>query len=167
MKFDATKLARLAPPRFVAGQTPTTEELRAALRYQYEMQWQHNRLLHGYGIVAGLETAIEENPDGSASVVIAPGYGLDGWGRELIVPESLRIRLAHDRRDFVVYVRYVETETDESNPDRAALQVLFEPPAERMVSPTARADFAIPLARFRRPHTQWQHDKNFRPPRVR
>jgi len=167
MKFDVTKLARLAPPRFVAGATPTTEELRAVLRYQNEMQWQHNRLLHGYGIVAGLEATIEENENGSASVVIAPGYALDGWGRELVVHETLRIPVAHDRRDFVVFVRFVESDADDSSSSRAALQTLFEPPAERMISPAARADFAIPLARFRRPHLQWQHDKNFRPPRVR
>ncbi|MBI4674003.1 MAG: hypothetical protein HY741_20345 [Chloroflexi bacterium] len=166
MKFDATKLARFTPLRFVSGQMLTADDLRAEQQYQREMQWQHNRMLHGYGIVAGLEAAIEQNENGSAHVVIAPGYALDGWGRELIVYESLRIPLSQDRRDFVAYVRYVEANA-ESETASSNVQVLFEPPAERLSAPTARDDFAIPLARFRKPHTEWQHDRNFRPPRAK
>jgi hypothetical protein len=160
MKFDASKLAHLARPRYFEGQLLTAEDFRAEQAYQREKMWQHNRLLHGYGIVAGLEVAIEHDAHGGAQVVIAPGYALDGWGRELIVYEPLRLVLGHDRRDFVVFMKYVES-------DAAEVQILFEPPAERMTAPTTRSDFAIPLARFRKPHTDWQQERNFRPPRAK
>ena len=166
MKFDATKLARLTRPRLIEGQALTADDLRAALDYQRAVQWQHNRMLHGYGIVAGLDATIKEGENSGARVVIAPGYALDGWGRELIVYDPLEISVAQDRRDFVVYLKFVETDaaattlTDD-------VQVLFEPPAERLLAPTTRADFAIPIARFRKPHLTWQHDRSFRPPRAK
>lgn len=160
MKFDAAKLARLMLPRFVDGQNVTVNDLRAVLEYQRAQQWQHNRLLHGYGIVVGLEVVIQELAKGDAEVVIAPGYALDGFGRELVVYDALRLKIGQDRRDFVVYLKFLDT-------DEQDLQVLFEPSNERLTAPTTRSDFAIPLARFRKPHLQWQHDRDFRPPRTK
>jgi hypothetical protein len=162
MKFDAKRLVHLPRPRVAAGKMVTAEDLRAEQEYQREMRWQHNRLLHGYGIVVGLEVIIQEKETDGSQVVIAPGYALDGWGRELLVSEPLALALSPDRRDFVVYLRYSEAETA----DGESVQVLFEPPAERLTAPTARSDFAIPLARFRKPHHQWQHDRTFRAPRA-
>ena len=46
--------------------------------------------------------------------------------------------------------------------------VTFEPsPSEHALGATTRTDFAIPIARLRRPHQEWQRDKNFRPPRAK
>lgn len=172
MKFDASKLTRLERPHYFAGQLLTADDLRAEQNYHREKMWLHHRMLHGYGIVAGLEVVIENQ---GAQVVIAPGYALDGWGRELIVYEPLTLTLSPDRRDFVVYLKYVETRDDDKkifaapneNFVREDVQVLFEPPAERMIAPTTRSDFAIPLARFRKPHMEWQHDRTFRAPRAK
>jgi hypothetical protein len=166
MKFDASKLARLTRPRFVPGKMLTAEDLRAEQEYQRAVRWQHNRLLHGYGIVAGLEVVVQETETDGSQVFIAPGYALDGWGRELIVYEPLTLPLSPDRRDFVVFLKYVDADAADETAD-GGVQVLFEPPAERLLAPTTRGDFAIPLARFRKPHTQWQHDRTFRAPRAK
>ncbi len=178
MKFDARKL--VAPPRlhYFDGRLVTAADFRAAQNYQREKLWLHNRMLHGYGIVAGLEVAMQASADGVAQIEIAPGYALDGYGRELIVPDALSITVGRDRRDFVVFLKYAE-QADLSSalpmPDGESqvtqfietAQVLFEAPTERLTPPPARADFAIPLARLRKPHQQWQHDRDFRPPRAK
>ncbi len=178
MKFDAHKLVQLARPSYFDGQLLTADDFRAEQNFVREKFWLHNRMLHGYGIVAGLDVAVQENENGEVNAVIAPGYALDGYGRELIVPEALPIAVARDRHDFVVFLKYAETDDPHSlvptmNDGMQAtriletVQVLFEPPAERTTSPTQRDDFAIPIARLRKPSHQWQHDRNFRPPRAK
>lgn len=177
MKFDANKLVELKRPRYVLGRALTTDDLQAEQEYRREKAWQHNRLLHGYGIVSGLEVGIEENEAGGAELVVSSGYGLDGWGREIVIPATLRRELPRDGRDFTVYLKYLEKD-DDSDKGMAAeahrsfiletAELFIEPsPAERALTPAARADFAIALARLRRPHLTWQRDRAFHPPRTR
>lgn len=175
MKFDAAKLVVLTRPHFYAGQLITAEDLNAEQEYQRQEQWLHNRMLHGYGIVAGLEALVEQDENG-ARLLVAPGYALDGWGRELVVPEQLTLGLPGDRRDLMVYLQYVddadgqsEKSANANNPARAAGSVrlvMEHTPADRAITPTQRSDYAIPLARLQRPHHTWQRDRNFRPPRT-
>ncbi len=44
-----------------------------------------NRLVSGYGVVCGLN--VQPGPDGK-QVVVAPGFAIDKWGREILVPEK-------------------------------------------------------------------------------
>jgi hypothetical protein len=136
-------------------------------------------MLHGYGVVVGLEVGLEENPDGSTKIIVSPGYALDGWGREVVVTEPLSVYLPGDRHDLTVYVKYVEQDDDDDPGKRATpsqdaplvvetAQVTFEPSSsERALAPTLRADFAVPIARLRRPHQHWQRDRDFRPARAK
>ncbi len=177
MKFDAAKLVQLKRPTYFVGQLLTAEDLRAEQDYQREKQWLHNRMLHGYGIVVGLEVGLQENDDGTTQAIVSPGYALDGWGRELVVTEPLSVYLPRERHDLTLFLKYVEypdadDKTIAPNQDAAHIvesaQVTFEPSSsERALAPAQRADFAIPLARLRRPHQAWQRDRNFRPARTR
>lgn len=178
MKLDTRKLASPARPRYFEGRLLGADDFRAEQSYVREKMWLHNRMLHGYGIVAGLDVTAQEQANGDEQVVIAPGYALDGYGRELIVREPLEVAVGHDRRDFIVLLKYLEQDDPSSaipvpgaEPQaaqtRETVQVLFESPAERLTAPPARPDFAVPLARLRKPHHQWQHDRNFRPPRAK
>lgn len=178
MKFDASKLVQLRRPRYAAGTSPAAEDARAEQEYQLARQWQHNRMLHGYGVVVGLEVGVEENERGT-QVIVTPGYALDGWGREIVVTEPLAVSLPGDRHDLTVYLKYVEAENagDAAAPAAAGAgrahiietaQLVFEPTgSERAIAPTTRADFAIPIARVRRPQSKWQRDRDFRPARAR
>ncbi|MCC7164686.1 MAG: hypothetical protein IT331_19480 [Anaerolineae bacterium] len=179
MKFDPRKLVRLKRPRYFQGQLLTAEDLRAEQQYHLDRQWQHNRLLHGYGIVVGLEVATEQAANGSTRVIVSPGFALDGWGRELVVNEPLSVFLPGDRHDLTLYLKYIEQDDEQSDPGTTAsarradaviesAQLSFEPsPSEHALGAAGRADFAIPIARLRRPHREWQRDKNFRPPRAK
>ncbi len=181
MKFDSNKLVRLKRPSYFAGQLLTADDLRAEQEYHLQSRWQHNRMLHGYGIVVGLEVGVQENDDGSTQVIVSPGYALDGWGREIVLTESVAIYLPGDRHDLTLYVKYVERPDDDEKsiasrmdaprtnaPVIEAAQVTFEPSSsERGIAPTMRVDYAIPIARLRRPRQAWQRDKDFRPPRAK
>lgn len=179
MKFDPNKLVRLKRPNYYTGRSISADDLRAGQDYQREKQWQHNRMLHGYGVVVGLEVGLETSPDGGTKVIVSPGYALDGWGREIAVTEPLSVYLPGDRHDLTVYVKYVEQDDDDKPGKSAApssnaprlvetAQVTFEPSStERALAPTARADFAVPLARLRRPRQEWQRDRDFRPARAK
>lgn len=183
MKFDANKLVRLKRPNFYDGKLLTANDLRAEQEYQREKQWLHNRMLHGYGVVVGLEVGVQENADGSTQVIVSPGYALDGWGREIIVPEQQSVYLPGDRHDLTIYVKYVERSDDDKTTAAAfpsgqvnqnaawiiqEAQVIFEPsPTERALAPMTRTDYAIAIARLRRPHHNWQRDRDFRPARAK
>ena len=43
-----------------------------------------NRFVSGYGVVCGLD--VECGPDGR-HIVVTPGFAIDKWGREIVVPE--------------------------------------------------------------------------------
>jgi len=109
MKFDPNRLVQLRRPSWRAGALVTADDLRAEQAYALERQWQHNRMLHGYGIVVGLEVLIEGD-ETNPEVVVAPGYALDGWGREIVLREPARVPLPRERRDLTVYIRYAERE---------------------------------------------------------
>ena len=53
----------------------------------------HNRLLHGWGVVCGLQVERHPNPDCSDWVVVRPGIALDCCGREIILNEKTALRV--------------------------------------------------------------------------
>lgn len=184
MKFDPSKLVRLVRPNYFDGKLMTAADFRAEQNYQRDARWLHNRMLHGYGIVAGLEVGMDESANGATQITVAPGYALDGWGREIVLPEPFSVFLPGDRHDLIIYIKYVEeddaddTKTIAPKSDAAevlqaafiveAARVLFEPAtSERAIAPVARTDYAVALARLRRPHQHWQRDPNFRPARAK
>jgi hypothetical protein len=70
------------------GQMLSTADLRAEQDYHRNMRYLHNRLLHGWGVVEGLDV----DGDGPA-VHVGPGLAIDGRGRELVLPEPVRVDL--------------------------------------------------------------------------
>jgi hypothetical protein len=80
----------------------------------------HNRLLHGWGIVCGLEVRRHPRPDCADTwVVIGAGMAVDCHGRELVLTEDLPVRLplgagAEEPRDrpFLLAARYWETRVE-------------------------------------------------------
>jgi hypothetical protein len=90
----------------------------------------HNRLLHGWGIICGLE--IRPHPDPNCAdryVIVKPGIAIDCCGRELVVEEEKTVEVwkppqgnkgnARDesestleRQEFVLLIRYCEQEIE-------------------------------------------------------
>jgi len=93
--------------RYFAGYLLTAEDLENEQSYFVEKNRQHNRFLHGVGVVCGLE--VKADPERSGSVVVSPGLAIDGTGREVLVPESQIISLDGYSGDVYLTVCYKES----------------------------------------------------------
>jgi hypothetical protein len=81
-------LASVVRPRFFAGQVLTEVDLMALEGYAKTLHRMHNRYLHGWGIVCGLDLACENCGEG---IVVNPGYALDPCGRDVVVPTAQQV----------------------------------------------------------------------------
>ena len=75
-------------PRFFAGQLLTDTELTGLTTYMLDKQRLHNRYLHGYGVVCGLQVECDGCGPG---VIVRPGYALDQCGNDLVLPDSITV----------------------------------------------------------------------------
>ena len=75
-------------PRFFAGQLLTDEDLNRLDRYIIAKNKLHNRYLHGWGVVCGLEVACDPCP---GFVTVKSGYALGPCGDDIIVCEDTRV----------------------------------------------------------------------------
>jgi hypothetical protein len=73
--------------RFFASRLLTTDDLDREQAYFLARSRRHNRFLHGWGVVAGLEVGVSE----ANEVVVAPGLAIDCAGNEIAVEECVRI----------------------------------------------------------------------------
>ena len=80
--FDEVPLER---PNWFEGRLLTSGDLDRQQSYVRERMRRRNRLLHGWGVVTGLDV---EARDG-VSLSIAPGFALDAAGNEIIVPSEI------------------------------------------------------------------------------
>jgi hypothetical protein len=86
---DATEDRLTSPERinFFKGQLLTDDDFGAEQLYFVGKDQRHNCSVHGTGVICGL--GIAGNADGT--VTVEPGMALDGFGREIIVPEAHRL----------------------------------------------------------------------------
>ena len=75
-------------PHFFTGQLLTADDLQADQDYIRGKSCLHNRFLHGWGIVTGLNVSADHE-----NVVVSPGLALDCAGNELVLAEPERIPL--------------------------------------------------------------------------
>jgi hypothetical protein len=79
--FDVPSLERVV---FFTGQRLTAADLAALQQSHRELRWLHNRSLHNWGIGIGFGVTGDR---GDSTVTVAPGYGIDCLGREIILTE--------------------------------------------------------------------------------
>lgn len=70
--------------QFFSGKLLTAEDLALEQEYFRERLRRHNRYLHGFGVVFGLEVS-----KSGGDVVISPGLAIDCQGNEIVVPEPM------------------------------------------------------------------------------
>jgi hypothetical protein len=90
----------LCRPRFFAGQLLTEEDLNRLDYYIVAKQKLHNRYLHGWGVVCGLDVVCDGCDSGS--VMVRPGYALSPCGEDVIICGDTRVpicNLISDCRD--------------------------------------------------------------------
>jgi hypothetical protein len=77
----------LCRPRFFAGQLLTDDTLNRLERYIVEKNKLHNRYLHGWGVVCGLEVVCQP----CSGVTVRPGYALSPCGEDIIVCKDAQV----------------------------------------------------------------------------
>lgn len=77
-------LPRADRPVFFSGQLLAADDLNAESDVDHGLRHLHHRMLHGWGIAAGLAVT---GARGGTEVTLAAGYALDAGGRELVVPD--------------------------------------------------------------------------------
>jgi hypothetical protein len=82
-------VAELPRVRFRERQPLTAADLNAEQAHRLALRRRHNAGQHGWGIVAGL--ALDEDDRG---LIVDPGMAVDGYGRELVLPQPVLIELA-------------------------------------------------------------------------
>lgn len=85
---DSQAPTRLATPErnaYFFGKLLGVSDFDLEQDYFNSKRWLMNRLLAGSGVVCGLGVAPAA---GGTRLVIDPGVAIDGWGREIIVPEQ-------------------------------------------------------------------------------
>ncbi len=98
-------LQSLKRPRFFDGRLLTAAEFNLEQTYVLEKFKRHNRSLHGFGIVSGLNVTVE-----SGKVQVSPGLASDCSGNELIVDSDQSVNLTGlvGLRTAYLGVRYFE-----------------------------------------------------------
>lgn len=80
--------------RYFTGKFMTARDFQGEQGYFLSRHRLHNRLLHGWGIVCGLEVVPHNNPECQDRwVVVCPGIALDCCGRELVLEKKTPVKI--------------------------------------------------------------------------
>jgi len=82
---ERTSLVR---PRYFCGQLLTEADLEAEQRYQREKSKLHNRYLHGWGVVCGLDVVCHPKCSSKGNVLVKEGYAIDCCGNDIFVTKE-------------------------------------------------------------------------------
>lgn len=173
---EKQELTHLKRVRFFAGQLLSIHDFQTEQEYWLEKQRRHNRAVHGYGVVSGLNVSVADN-----AISVSPGMAFDRWGNELVVPQCLRLSVAQPGRVAYVTARYAERNTDpvpiQSDPNSevefSRVQESPEITIEAMPAVRSRtrpgkerdqpeSEEGILLARLVMRERRWQLDRKFR-----
>jgi hypothetical protein len=149
--------------RYFFGKLMSVSDFEEEQSYLRTRHRRHNRLLHGVGIVRGLEVTLEPGQAGGGPViVVSPGVAIAPDGEELVVcdPVSLDVCVGH----AVCYVSMTLAERAvdpmvEGEPTR------IEESADVGVSDDLPSG-QLGIARLKLDSGVWRLDPSFEPPRV-
>ena len=105
--------ATLVRNRYFTGKLMSAADFEQEQSYNRTKHRRHNRLLHGVGIVRGLEVGVEPGQPGEDPVVVvSPGVAIDARGEELVVCERVTADVCPGKAVCYVTVRLVERPTN-------------------------------------------------------
>ena len=95
-------------PRYFAGKLLTAEDLELEQRYHIEKRRLLNRMLHGAGVVSGLDVVAGTGD----TVTVEPGLALDACGREILICEPQQLTIPAGGEPVSICLLYTEVETE-------------------------------------------------------
>lgn len=93
--IDRGQCQELKPAKrnnYFDGKLLSAGDLRDEQLYHRGGRKQHNRYLHGYGVVCGLRV-MPVNEVKARCVRVEPGVALDPWGREIVVTDPVKFEV--------------------------------------------------------------------------
>ncbi len=88
------------------GKLMTARDFRTDQNYFNEKRWLMNRLVHGWGVVCGLDVRPAEEAN---KVIVTPGFAIDCCGREILVCEDQLVSLELEFSEYDKPVQEGET----------------------------------------------------------
>src|SRR6185503_16060610 len=73
-------------PNFFSGRLLTADDLREEQEYHREKHRRHLQMLHGFGVVDGLQVDVAS--DGT-TISVEPGMAIDPYGREIVLDDLM------------------------------------------------------------------------------
>ncbi|MBA2381289.1 MAG: hypothetical protein H0V73_04185 [Chloroflexi bacterium] len=113
-QLEAGRAVRCTEPstptrvRFFAGQVLSAADLEVEQSYHRSKERRHNLLLHGSGIVRGLEVTVQGGLVDDQVIAVMPGVAIGPDGEEIIVCERLTSVLCSDEGPCYVTLRVME-----------------------------------------------------------
>ncbi len=96
---------------FYHGKMLTARDLQDEQAYLNQKRWLLNRLVSGCGVVCGLDVVKDDQDD--SLLIVAPGVAFDCCGREIIVPDSKKLKIEEGmNKDWVVCLEYKTCKTE-------------------------------------------------------
>lgn len=99
-------------PRYFPRQLLDAQDFTDEQEYHREARRRHNRMLHGWGIVNGIELHVGKSP---WTIVVEPGYALSPLGDEIVLhcAETVDVRQHAKRKGqtYFVTARYQQIAT--------------------------------------------------------
>lgn len=77
----------LSRPDYQPGNYLLPDDLKAGQAYIQQRLRRHNRLLHGSGVVCGLNVAPANDPNYPWGIYVCPGYAIGPYGDELVAQQ--------------------------------------------------------------------------------
>ena len=171
--------------RYFTGQVLSVADCETEQRYFIDRLRRHNRWLHGWGVVGGLQISV-----GQEQIVVAPGLAIDCLGNEMEVEQPTRWPLPDAGRACFLTLAFAEragvpavVSADPASGDGESaaysrvdeggtLAYTAEDPARGHPGSTRRPEACgrphpVALARLVRTGFRWRLDPRFRPGRAR
>ena len=158
---------------YYAGKMLTLEDFKADQQYFKDRMKLHNRFLHGYGIVSGLEISLSNKL--AEVLIVSPGYAIDPRGNDLILPKDVQATMPAKGNSIYLVLRWAEREVDlipllsssvegeQFVATRIEEYAVLEDETDKRKATQAGAV----LARLKKIRGKWKVDKQFRAHRVR
>jgi hypothetical protein len=152
---------------YFSGKLLSAEDFNDEQSYFLDKMRLHNRMLHGWGTVSGLEVSASE--DSFNGIIVSPGVAIDPFGNEIIL--SSTVQCAFPEQDKLAYLvlYWAERETDpvpapgaegegdQTVPSRVEEYALLKYESQE----GGNSQNGIVLARLKKEHGKWKVDKKY------
>ena len=148
---------------YFAGQLLSPADLEDEQDYSRNKHRRHNLLLHGTGIVSGLDVTVEPQLNGDALAVVSPGVAIGPDGEELVVCDRLTSKMSPGLSSSFVTLHLAERPGATQVGGQASR-------VEEVAEVVVRGDIPsghLVLARLERVNGSWVLDGTFKPERLR